>query len=176
MWFETSTNKIYETHSDIRLANSTISLPLVLTDEVIIQLGLLPLVDSEKPTETEYVNQCVVDTIVANGNTAIRNWKLIPLTEEQISQKKLDKLAKAKAERSEKIASITVTTQAGNTFDGDEKSQDRMARAIAVMDDVDTIPWVMHDNTVSVVTKAELREALKLAGPQMAMIWVSVYS
>lgn len=85
-------------------------------------------------------------------------------------------LAKAKAARAAAIAAITVTTSNGNTFDGDEKSQDRMTRALAGMDEADTLPWVLADNTVAVVGRAELREALRLAGAEMAAIWVGVYA
>ncbi len=91
-----------------------------------------------------------------------------PKTTEQL-------LAEAKAARHEKIATIVVTTSTGNAFDGDEKSQDRMARALAAMDPGDTLPWVLHDNTVAVVDRDELREALRLAGAEMAAIWVDVY-
>jgi hypothetical protein len=105
-------------------------------------------------------------------------------SEEQIAQVML---AKAKAKRQTDIEAIVVTTQAGNRFDGDEVAQGRMSRAALVMTDEDTLPWVMADefdengvqtNTSAIVTpvsKAELMEALRLAGMAMAGIWVSVY-
>jgi len=85
-------------------------------------------------------------------------------------------LAAAKAARADQIAAITVTTSGGNVFDGDERSQDRMSRALAAMDDADTLPWVLADNSVAVVGRSELREALRLAGAEMAAIWVGVYT
>lgn len=39
----------------------------------------------------------------------------------------------AKAARAAAVEAITVTTAAGNTFDGDETSQTRMSRAILVL-------------------------------------------
>lgn len=39
----------------------------------------------------------------------------------------------AKTERAAAVSAITVTTLAGNTFDGDEISQGRMARAISAL-------------------------------------------
>lgn len=77
-----------------------------------------------------------------------------------------------KSERSATVEAIKVTTLAGNTFDGDEVSQGRMARAVSSMEDVDTVLWVLADNTVIQATKAELREALRLAGSAQAAIWV----
>ena len=50
---------------------------------------------------------------------------------------------------------VMVTTTAGQTFDADEDSQNRMGRAIAAMSDMDVLPWVLADNTVATVTKAE---------------------
>lgn len=84
-------------------------------------------------------------------------------------------LAEAKAARAAAVAAIRVTTSAGNTFGGDEDSQNRMARALAAMIDSDTLPWVLADNTVATVTRTELQEALRQAGAAMAEIWVSPY-
>ena len=78
-----------------------------------------------------------------------------------------------KAIREASVAAIKVTTQSGRTFDGDEISQGRMARAVTGMDDMDTVIWVLADNTPIMATKAELKEALKLAGAAQAAIWVA---
>lgn len=77
-----------------------------------------------------------------------------------------------KAERSAAVQAINVTTAAGNTFDGDEISQGRMARAILALPDGQAVPWVLHDNTVIEASAAELREALALAGAEQARLWV----
>ena len=80
--------------------------------------------------------------------------------------------AHKKQSRTRKIQRITVTTKAGNVFDGDEISQDRMARAIVVMDEVETIAWVLADNKTRPVRRSELVEALKLAGQEQARVWL----
>jgi len=77
-----------------------------------------------------------------------------------------------KAERAQAMQSLTVTTQAGNVFNADETSQTRMSRAITIMDDVETTVWVLADNTPIQATKAELKEALRLAGEAQAALWV----
>lgn len=76
-----------------------------------------------------------------------------------------------KEQRKQNINNITVTTLSGNTFDGDETSQTRMTRAILMMDDIETIAWTLANNTVTNVTKAELREALRLAGQRQTELW-----
>lgn len=80
----------------------------------------------------------------------------------------------AKAARTVAVENITVTTQAGNTFDGDETSQTRMARAIVALQATGTpsTVWVLADNTAIQATVAELSEALALAGAAQAAIWV----
>lgn len=82
--------------------------------------------------------------------------------------------AEAKQARTAAVQAITVTTQAGNTFDGDETSQTRMARAIIALQatGTPTVTWVLADNTVIQATVAELTEALALSGAAQAAIWV----
>jgi len=79
-----------------------------------------------------------------------------------------------KAEREIAVAAIKVTTQAGNTFDGDEVSQGRMSRAIIALSTglAPSVTWVLADNTVIAAAAAELTEALVLAGQAQAALWV----
>jgi len=77
-----------------------------------------------------------------------------------------------KLDRAEAMRSLTVTTQSGWVFDADETSQTRMSRAITIMNDVETTVWVLADNTPIQATKAELKEALRLAGEAQAALWV----
>lgn len=91
-----------------------------------------------------------------------------PPTEAQVREQ-------AKFQRAEQVAAITVTTQAGHTFDGDETSQTRMSRAIIALGAVGpsaTVNWVLADNSVIDATAAELTEALALAGAAQAALWV----
>lgn len=81
--------------------------------------------------------------------------------------------AQYKAERAVAVAAITATVTSGKTFDGDEDSQTRMARAIIGMQaaGVTTITWTLADNTSTAVTLADLTEALILSGQQQAALW-----
>lgn len=78
-----------------------------------------------------------------------------------------------KAARTEAVARIQVTTSSGKTFDGDEDSQTRMARAILIgqATGLTTTQWTLADNSVAMVTGAELTEALALAGQLQAELW-----
>lgn len=82
-----------------------------------------------------------------------------------------------KVERAAAVAALTVTTQAGNTFDGDEVSQGRISRAILALQAAgagSVTPWVLADNTVIQANAAELLEALTLAGLEQSRLWVGV--
>ena len=85
-------------------------------------------------------------------------------------------LEQLKIERQAAVDAITVTVD-DLTFDGDEVSQTRMARAIVVMQaaSVPTISWVLHDNTVATVTVTQLTQALAAAGAEQARLWVLPY-
>lgn len=104
----------------------------------------------------------------------------------------------AKANRAATVARITIQTQAGNIFNGDEEAQTRMSRAaaglmvlnerlaagtpIALPAEVADIyrvegaqyqtVWVLADNTPVFVGAAELQEALVLAGARQSAVWV----
>ena len=89
-------------------------------------------------------------------------------------QAELDAQAEAewKASRAELVGAIKVTTLAGNEFDGDETSQTRMSRAITIMTDTDTTMWILANDEAIMVGKAEMMEALKLAGEAQTALWV----
>lgn len=93
-------------------------------------------------------------------------------SDEQIAEAALNE---AKQERAQAVAGIIVTTTSGNSFDGYEDAQNRMARALLGLSDTDTMPWVLADNSIVQITKAELQEALRLSGTAMAELWVKPY-
>lgn len=83
--------------------------------------------------------------------------------------------AQWKAQREAAVAAITVQTESGRVYDGDEISQGRMARAIlGLMDQLpgSTVRWVLADNTAVLIGLDELKEALTLAGLRQTELWV----
>lgn len=84
-------------------------------------------------------------------------------------------LAEAKAERAEAVSQITVEVD-GFVFDGDEVSQERMARSIVALDEGETIIWVLHDNSIAQVSKEQLKAALRLAGQKQTELWTKPYA
>jgi hypothetical protein len=84
-------------------------------------------------------------------------------------------LAQAKAERAVAVAALTVEVD-DMVFDGDEKAQERMARAVGMADSLEEeTEWVLHDNTVAIVTAAQLRQACRKAGKGQTALWVKPY-
>ena len=97
------------------------------------------------------------------------SWGSVVKTAEQLREE-------WKAFRAASVEAIKVTTAAGNTFDGDEQSQGRMARAILALNAAaqdTTVRWVLADNSVIDAGSIELTEALALAGAAQAAIWVA---
>lgn len=83
-------------------------------------------------------------------------------------------LVQAKVVRADAVEKIVVEVD-GMLFDGDEVSQGRMARSAVAMTDEETITWVLHDNTIAQVTKAQLLQALRLAGEEQTRLWTMPY-
>jgi len=116
-----------------------------------------------------------VDPIVANhvGLTKITKAQFenklainnAPTAEQLYAQAKQDKILA--------VSQIKVTTESGKVFDGDELSQNRMARAVTASSAGDTTRWKLADNTQATVTHEELKEALLLSGEAMTAIWVA---
>lgn len=95
-----------------------------------------------------------------------------PTEEEKAAQA----LEEAKRYRAAQVAAITVVVD-GMTFDGDETAQSRMARAITAAETagMDSTVWVLADNTVATVTKAQLQQALTKAMLAMSELWTVPY-
>ena len=85
-------------------------------------------------------------------------------------------LEKAKYERAKQVAAIKVEVD-GMTFDGDETSQSRMARALEVANitGMQSTVWVLADNTVAQVTVAQMQQALSKAMLEMGELWTVPY-
>lgn len=94
-----------------------------------------------------------------------------PTAEELAAQE----LAQAKSERADAVSKIIVTVD-GMQFDGDEESQQRVARSIIALEDGETMPWVLYDNTIAEVTKEQLKQVLRLAGQRQSELWVVPYT
>lgn len=93
-------------------------------------------------------------------------------SDEEVAMKQL---LTAKAEREEYVKRIVVEVD-GMMFDGDEVSQDRMARSIIALDLGEKVQWVLADNTIKMVSRAQLREALRKAGTAQTAIWSNPYT
>lgn len=118
-------------------------------------------------------NKCYISEIETSED-GIRRFiieETLPPTEEEIAAAELKK---AKAERAEYVSKIVVEVD-GMLFDGDETSQDRMARSIIALDLGEKVQWVLADNTIAQVTRAQLREALRKAGEAQTAIWADPY-
>lgn len=90
-------------------------------------------------------------------------------TPEQLASRQLSEM---KSLRDSSVKAIRVTLANGITLDGDEKSQERLARAVMVMGDEELAPWIDADNNLQSLSKSDVLEGLGLAGREMSRIWI----
>lgn len=92
-------------------------------------------------------------------------------------EKIIDAAALREAEKIQRditTSAILVTTAAGNVFNGDEISQNRLSRALMALQLTGTPKtyWVLANNVAAEVGVPELAEALALAGAAQTALWV----
>lgn len=162
----------------IKSDQPNVSLPSLLAETDLLALGYATVFHTDKPTFDPLTKQLAEGAPTQTQNGWVQTWIVTDLPAEVVAAnqaaKALQDREKAKAQRTSAVANIVVTTSTGRQFDGDETSQTRMSRAIVGMKAVGaaTINWVLHDNTTSAVTVAELAEAMVLAGEQQSSLWV----
>lgn len=144
-----------------------------LTPEEAELFGVFPLVEVDPPPCGPDKTAVPEDPTLVDGQW-LQQWAVRDATTDEMAQRALEARERFKAERAAAVRAITVTTAAGNTFDGDETSQDRMVRAIVALQATGTpsVVWVLADNSTVQATAAELVEALALAGAAQAALWV----
>lgn len=135
--------------------------------------------NSYKPAPTPDYNpatHCVYEVAPAGG---VQQWALRDLSDAEKQEWQDSQIAQAqqlaKVNRDESVSHIRVTTASGKTFDGDETSQTRMARAVVALQaagQTQTL-WVLADNVPTTVSLDELAEALALSGAEQTRLWVS---
>lgn len=177
MWIEPITGTVFTLHSDIRASFPNTSLPAVLSDAVLASMHIFPV----QPTTSGHnpITQSATPAApVKVGNDWVQQWTIAELPAEEIAANEVAATAQARQQakdvRAAAVAAIRVTTQAGNTFDGDEVAQGRMVRAIIALNATASqyVTWVLADNTTVQASAAELTEALALAGAAQAALWV----
>jgi len=128
-------------------------------------------------TKTQEVNDKYLgmDVELVEASTEI-DGKIVTLTNAAkglVSQvRDVESLAGTKLVREAATISITVTLNNGIELDGDELSQNRLARALLVIEDDSIISWIALDNTIVQLTKADVKEALKLALEAQSVIFL----
>lgn len=105
----------------------------------------------------------------------VRRFRIVGIPDPTAEELAAQELAQAKAERADAVSKIIVTVD-GMQFDGDEESQQRVARSIIALEDGETMPWVLYDNTITEVTKEQLKQVLRLAGQRQSELWVVPYA
>lgn len=72
--------------------------------------------------------------------------------------------------RDNEMATLTVEVD-GYVFQADEESQNRMVRAILVLENKETIQWVTADDKLVMISREQLEQALRKAVEAQTEIW-----
>ena len=165
------------TNDELRVDNPNVSFPEVIDYSTLSHFNVYPVQQTPLPEHNASTHRCVEGIPEELDGDWVQTWAIVALTEDQIAAEAQLRRNVAKSARTAAIENITVTTSAGNTFDGDEASQTRMTRAILSLqhrrpEDMSTVNWVLADNSVIEASLAELTEALILAGSAQASLWV----
>ena len=160
---------------NLRYRLPDVSLPADLTDTAKLPAGFVYVTTGAMPQydpATQRIQQKQTPELV-DGQWSIC-YETVALTQDELDAVAAAARENAKAARQVKVEAIKVTTAAGHTFDGDEVSQGRMARAIIALSTglAPSTTWVLADNTAVQVTSTELIEALTLAGQAQTALWV----
>jgi hypothetical protein len=174
MFIDTSTQETYANEFFLRMARQDISFPAVLDDEALAPAGIARVAPTDIPAFDAAVQGVREVAPVQDGGTWHQAWEVYMLSESEQAAAAAARLAAAKEARRIAVDSIKVTTSQGHTFDGDEVSQGRMTRAIMALDAAGqtSTTWVLSNNQPTQVTRAELFEALILAGTEQTRLWV----
>ena len=131
-------------------------------------------------TDTEFyqsigMTEMEIEQSDVDGLWYVSGYAPMKSEEEKQLEEQQRLLTEAKTKRAEEVASIIVEID-GMVFDGDEKAQERMARAVTMADSLDEeTEWVLHDNTVAIVTAGQLKRACREAGKKQTELWIVPY-
>lgn len=177
MWINQKTGKVLLTYSDIRQDCNQTSFPVELTDEMIFNAGYSEVICNTP--NFDKITQLATELVPALINGAwTQQWAIQDLPPEQVAENKAAaarlERESMKTQREVAMAAIIVTTAAGNAFDGDEISQNRLSRAIMALQLTGTLTthWVLANNVAVEVGVPELAEALALSGAAQTALWV----
>lgn len=141
--------------------------------------GRAPLIQKPTGYRLEYWKEGTLHYQWYEGEDLLEGEGTEPVLE-PVDESDEAELARLRAERAEAVSKITVEVD-GMVFDGDETSQDRIARTITAATAAgygpdDTTTWVLHNNTVAEVTIKQLSEVLLVAGLKQTELWVIPYT
>lgn len=164
------------TETELRARFPNVALPHVLDQFTLEAYGYEAVLQSPQP-EIDITQTVLRDGVRRDslGNW-VQAWRVERLPPDVIaaavaSAEKAQR-DQAKIERAQAVERITVVVD-GMTFDGDEVSQGRIARAILAMETagVASTPWTLSNNVIASVTSAQLRNALVQAGLAQTAMW-----
>jgi hypothetical protein len=153
-----------------------VSLAETLTSHEFDTYGFDVVAEVPQPVAGEFEKVNYLGAVEQADGSFAQGWEVVAMEQSEIDAivaRKADQARQeAKHARAQLVEEIKVEV-GGKVFDGDETSQNRMARAIIALDSAAQAStfWTLADNSTVEVTTDELKLALQLAGQAQTDIW-----
>jgi hypothetical protein len=146
---------------------------MLQTETTFIKKNILPIAHTQNADE--YVGLCFEDivpdvcTIITQIEADKYYFFYSPKDGNYLT---LDLVSKVlKDLRQIELDKLTITVDS-MILDVNEDSQNRLSRALSVMNNTDNVMWKSFDNTFVSLTKIQIRQALLLAGFSQTQLWL----
>lgn len=163
MWYEPSTQRVFETHSDIRTAFPGSSLPSVISDAVIEELGLFRLTKTDKPDHDICSQKVIAEDPVQTSDGYEIRWRIEDLSPDDAAQA----LSREKSAKNSEINACRLATNRssfehqGKMFACDELSRSDIDGVTSYVALSGSLPpgwpgvWKAVDNTYHPITSVD---------------------
>ena len=85
MWINSESGQLYTTHDEIRRSVPGVSLPAVIYDECLNEVGIFPVTIAAIPDHDPATQVCSPGSILFNGSAWVKGWVVTDKTEEEFA-------------------------------------------------------------------------------------------
>ena len=157
--------------TDIRREFPYTSFPIVVTEESLPEgIAIARIVNECTTPNSKSVAPKKADF---DGSVWSINMTCVPMTEDEIQDKKRSDHAIAKATESMKIDNLVIDYN-GLYFQADPESLKKMTQYVVIFDKNDTIKWKLANNTIADFTPIDLQAIIKQASIEISNIKANI--
>lgn len=103
--------------SELKRDNPQTSFPDVMSDETLVEWGVVSVVSQDPPTYDWATQDCLRVDPVLNGDIWVETWSIVPLTQQEMDRRKEEKSSQVRVERNIALAASDWTQVADAPVD-----------------------------------------------------------